>query len=49
MKATNIYQTLKTKGYGTDGTKPQITRVGSPLKKYPYKIQIGRTLCRERV
>ena len=41
MKATNIYQTLKTKGYGTDGTKPQLPGVGSPLKKSPYKFNAG--------
>ena len=41
MKATNIYQTLKTKGYGTDGMKPQLPGVGSPLKKSPYKFNAG--------
>ena len=41
MKATNIYQTLKTKGYGTDGTKPQLPGVGSPLKKSPYTFNAG--------
>jgi hypothetical protein len=41
MKATNIYQTLKTKGYGTDGTKPQLPGVESPLKKSPYKFNAG--------
>lgn len=41
MKATNIYQTLKSKGYGTDGTKPQLPGVGSPLKKSPYKFNAG--------
>ena len=33
MKASNIYQTLKTKGYATDGTKPTLPGVGSPLNK----------------
>ena len=41
MKATNIYQTLKSKGYGTDGTKPQLPGVASPLKKSPYKFNAG--------
>ncbi len=41
MKATNIYQTLKTKGYGTEGNKPQLPGVGSPLKKSPYKFNAG--------
>ena len=39
MKATNIYQSLKAKGVcGTDGMKPQLPGVGSPLKKSPYKF-----------
>jgi len=42
MKATNIYQSLKSKGVcGTDGMKPQLPGVGSPLKKSPYKFNAG--------
>ena len=41
MKASNIYQTLKTKGHATDGTKPMLPGVGSPLKKSPYKFNAG--------
>jgi hypothetical protein len=42
MKATNIYQSLKAKGVcGTDGMKPQLPGVGSPLKKSPYKFNAG--------
>lgn len=41
MKASNIYQTLKTKGYATDGTKPMLPGVGSPLNKSPYKFNAG--------
>ena len=42
MKATNIYQSLKSKGVcGTDGIKPQLPGVGSPLKKSPYKFNAG--------
>lgn len=42
MKATNVYQSLKSKGVcGTDGTKPQLPGVASPLKKSPYKFNAG--------
>ena len=42
MKATNIYQSLKSKGVcGTDSIKPQLPDVGYPLKKSPYKFNAG--------
>lgn len=33
MKASNIFQTLKSRGYSTDGMKPTLPGLGSPLKK----------------
>ena len=42
MKATNVYQSLKSKGVcGTDGMKPKLPGIGSPLKKSPYKFNAG--------
>lgn len=42
MKATNIYQSLKSKGVcGTDGIPPKLPGVKSPLKKSPYKFNAG--------
>ena len=42
MKATNIYQSLKSKGVcGTDGIAPKLPGVKSPLKKSPYKFNAG--------
>jgi len=42
MKATNIYQSLKSKGVcGTDGMPPKLPGVKSPLKKSPYKFNAG--------
>ena len=42
MKATNVYQSLKSKGVcGTDGMKPQLPGLQSPLKKSPYNFNAG--------
>ena len=42
MKATNIYQSLKSKGVcGTDGIAPKLPGMKSPLKKSPYKFNAG--------
>lgn len=42
MKATNIYQSLKSKGVcGTDGIAPKLPGMKSPLNKSPYKFNAG--------
>ena len=39
MKTSNIFQKLKATGaYNTDGMKPQLPGLQSPLKKSPYKF-----------
>ena len=37
MKASNIYQTLKSRAKASSTAKPQLPGIGSPLKKSPYK------------
>lgn len=42
MKTSNIFQKLKATGaYNTDGMKPQLPGLQSPLKKSPYKFNAG--------
>jgi hypothetical protein len=42
MKTSNIFQKLKASGaYNTDGMKPQLPGLQSPLKKSPYKFNAG--------
>ena len=42
MKTTNIFHKLKASGaYNTDGMKPQLPGLQSPLKKSPYKFNAG--------
>ena len=42
MKATNIFESLKSKGVcGTDGIAPKLPGMKSPLKKSPYKFNAG--------
>ena len=42
MKTTNIFHKLKATGaYNTDGMKPQLPGLQSPLKKSPYKFNAG--------
>ena len=38
MKSSNVFQTLKARGYSTGDSKPSLPGIGSPLKKSPYKV-----------
>ena len=38
MKASNIYQTLKSRAKASSTAKPQLPGIGSPLKKSPVKM-----------
>lgn len=37
MKSSNVFQTLKSRGYSTGDSKPSLPGIGSPLKKSPFK------------
>ena len=38
MKASNIYQTLKSRAKASSTAKPKLPGIGSPLKKSPVKM-----------